>query len=228
MRRRVLVVLSLALTLAGCESVIGVDFGSYKLNSCSPLSASDCPSGTRCLFDAKAAALRCTTTAPGDQGQDQTCSAESDCGAGLACIKFATNNSAHCSAYCTSNTTCGGTRGCYEFSQPRKVPGGTVGACGPLITACDPLATTSACDPERCTLLDTDYTICISQDAQGGVGAACANINECVPGTTCLGSGQSGTCTALCEIGGAACASGTCTAFAPSRKLADVEYGYCK
>lgn len=226
MSRRPAVIAALLLSLAGCESIIGVDFTSYKKSSCSPLASSSCPSGQSCLFDTNKTEFACGT-ASGTLVQDQRCTNESDCEPGLACIKFKTNNNSHCARYCASKSDCGDGRDCFEFSVPRKITNGTIGGCGPLLTACDPLVATTQCNPGRCVLVDTDYTICVPQEGTLDVGAACDTISQCNPGLSCIGTQANGyVCTALCEIGGS-CSSGTCIPFNPSLSIAGKQYGYC-
>jgi hypothetical protein len=215
--------------LSGCESVLGVDFGAYKLNACSPLEAT-CPGTLACLFDTTRKAFACAAST-GTAKLDEPCKTESDCTPGFACVAFATNSSSHCTPYCTSAAQCGTGRNCYEFQEPRKVPDGTsVGACGPLDPPCDPLATTSTCASSgaRCTIIDTDYTVCIPKEASLGPGSSCTYLSECREGTSCVGSADAGYfCRTLCKVGVGTCPTGTCTSFGTTLKLGEDEIGYC-
>lgn len=217
------------LVLPGCEQVMGVDFTSYKLNPpCSPL-ASSCPSPTACLYDTTKQTFGCAK-GTGTATLDQPCKDEAACAPGFACSIFMNNTSGHCTPYCTSSEDCGNGRSCFEFEKPRKTGTGTpVGACGPLDNPCDPLVTSSTCVPNgRCTLLDSDYTVCIPVEDTRGPGSACTYLSECREGTSCIGSADAGYyCRTLCKVGVTTCNTGTCTAFATPITLDGEQIGYC-
>jgi hypothetical protein len=216
--------------LSGCESVLGVDFGAYALNSCSPVEAT-CPGSLACVFEMTKKTFQCAA-ATGTAQPDEPCEKESDCSPGLACVRFPRNNWSHCSPYCTSTTnTCGERRRCSNFTEPRKTADGKmVDACGPLEPPCDPLAATSECASSgaRCTILDTDYTVCLPQNASLGPGSPCVSFNQCEEGTSCVGSVDSGFfCRTLCTVGVTPCPNGACQRFDVPIQLGDDEIGFC-
>ena len=216
-----------AAILPGCEQVLGVDFSAYHTQPCSPLQ-SNCPKDWVCLFDTTRRTFACSPPVGGEQ-QDYGCSAETDCAPGLACSSFRNNEYSHCTKYCVSDGDCPAGRKCYDFNNPRNLPGGgTAGACGPLDTPCDPLASPSSCAPARCLLLDTDYAVCVGKAEERGAGQACDNQNQCTESTNCIGSTNGGYfCRQVCRVGDTGCPGDPCKGFDPKLKLGDVEYGYC-
>lgn len=222
-------VLLMLLTLTGCEQALGVDFGSFKKATCSPVS-NNCFGSNACVYNTSNKSFECvppTGTVPEYFG----CSAETDCAPGLACVSFTGNAFSHCMRYCGSQDDCGPDRKCFEFNTPRALSGGgTVGACGALSTACDPLASGACGNQARCVLLDTDFTFCMRNTDTRGPGQACEDQLQCAEGSNCISFNNGNYfCRQMCLTGGSGCPGGsTCSGFNPALTLGGVEYGACQ
>jgi hypothetical protein len=209
--------------LLACEAV--VDLGSYT-GSCSPIS-DHCPKGSPCVWDPDATGFSCQPHS-GQKGQDNLCASEADCYQGFACEIFTNAKSGHCTAYCTKDGDCASGTTCIGFGKSRYDPtsGKEIGGCGPLTTPCDPLTATSTCPTgKRCTLYDTDYTKCDTLEEMRGLGQACDYLQQCAPGSSCIG----GTCRKLCDFAvmNNCAMPTTCQDYSMPRMLGTKHIGVC-
>jgi len=212
-----------------CESIVGTDFGAYS-GKCTPFD-DKCPKGTACVYDTDAQRFQCAP-ANGMGYQDARCTVESDCQPGFACSRFEKASSGHCTRYCRDASECP-TQSCIRFSIARSLPtGAEVGACGPLQKPCQPIGMASnGCEPYRCTVYDTDYTVCDGLEMMLKMpNEACDFLQQCPQGTTCFGSSDNGFfCRIYCDPQSPSCPNGfTCTMFNPPITIQGKSIGLCR
>lgn len=220
------IVVVLGMVLASCEAVVGVDYGSYSGN-CSPLD-DKCPASSPCVYNYDKQKFACQAHS-GSRGQDETCGSDADCTPGYACEAFQNNTSAHCTRYCSDSSMCPTNR-CVKFTIARLLPSGaSAGGCGPLEFPCDPIsATDPTCAPYRCTLYDTDYTVCDGLEDMRGPNQMCDYLQQCRQGTVCY-AGMPSLCRQYCDLASPVCTGGTtCRAFDPPFKLGAKNVGLCR
>ncbi|WP_342374585.1 hypothetical protein NVS55_24930 [Myxococcus stipitatus] len=178
----------------------------------------DCAQGQRCTYvsaggvterrcvEAGAATegTRCTL-APTDAGVEFD-----TCAAGLFCKDERLGDGGtgfFCRRLCHATPQCGASGEC---STVLRLPGTSELPllCGPRSPPCDPFA--QGCAAPLSCYPSASGPVCAGRGTRQ-TGDACDFSNQCVPGSTCVNTGQGLRCQPLCRPSGTpACAAGTC------------------
>ncbi|HEY3446111.1 MAG TPA: hypothetical protein VGK67_07075 [Myxococcales bacterium] len=166
--------------------------------TCDPFAQTGC-SGQKCSLDQTGAFVCVAAGAKTDQ---QDCTQESDCAAGLACVQINGEAAPKCRAFCNASKKCVTGQACIVGAV-----GGTSAILCAVVPACDPWAQTGCNSGQKCTLADTTPTFTCGAAGSKGDLATCANDGECQAGLVCLDFGDGSKCHALCGTA-KACATG--------------------
>lgn len=167
----------------GAQCVNGICEGGTVIGGCS--AASPCPGGQTC----NSATGKCESTTPG-ASVCTACTAESDCGAGAACVTL--GNGKFCALTCEGNGDCDAGFTCTTAS------GSTAKVCAPGTFECGGCLAGTACDSgKHC---NADSGECVADKANC---ETCTTDGECGPGMRCLSKGSARSCVPECTT--AAC-----------------------
>lgn len=172
----------------------------------------DCPSPQACYYVASMMGGTPSTMCIDVNmtgGDGATCSFVNDCLPGFTC------NSGVCRHYCCEGSSSDCPSGTGQFCVG-LAGAGEIGQCT-ASAACTLVAPQTGCPADQgCYIAASDGTLGCFGAGDLAEGAACMNLNSCVPGTACLSmAGGSGACTKFCRIdmGEADCSAGrTCMA----------------
>lgn len=166
--------------------------------------------------------------ASGLKGPGEVCSDLSDCAPGSECFGFNCLGTSikTCRKFCATDADCGTGATC--------VVGITACSTTPIDTRvcsqpCNPTgAAIDVCQPGmNCFIFAGEVTDCACRAPTriAGIGQACTNDDDCIPGLTCVDRSGQKTCRPLCALAAPACPTGTtCTPLnSPVYKV----YGAC-
>lgn len=155
------------------------------------------------------------------------------CSSDLQCAGATTCRLAVCRPFCASSADCNGNPcalGVYDYDPQNPATFHAIALT--CADTCTPLPD-SGCPKNFECIVDLNdqngasgwVTECIPVGIKGA-GQTCNLLTDCGSGTVCF---DGSVCRAFCLIGGAPCATGTCTKFPyGGAQIAGKEYGYCK
>jgi len=220
-----------------------IDAAMPDASMCVPPVAGPCDTSPQCgctttqncvVIDQASGNTGCITA--GTTQPYQRCTTNSQCTRGNSCF------GGLCTPFCASGADC---PGAYRMcKQAYHVDGGgaTVPTPGHLYCTrtCDPLnpalddATFDPCGSGlKCLPSNDRASDCFDLGSGGGMqddfcGLTSADDSFCAPGYLCVSPiGLGFTCAKFCVIGGAACASGTCTGFGTAQFAGPNQIGVC-
>ncbi|MGC4116075.1 MAG: hypothetical protein QM765_16120 [Myxococcales bacterium] len=158
---------------------------------CDPFNQTNCSGTNKCSLDQTGAYV---CVAAGTKTDQQDCTQESDCAAGLACVGIQGETGNRCRAFCNSSKKCPTGQACIVGAQ-----GGTSAILCAVVPACDPFAQTGCQSGQKCTLADDTPTWTCGAAGTKTDQQTCASDGDCVAGTVCLNFGNGFKCTSLCS-----------------------------
>lgn len=170
----------------------GPDAGST--GPCDPFAQTGCGANLKCGVD-QAGNLLCD--AVGTKTDQQTCTADTECAAGLACVGITGETGNKCRRFCQFDgaLVCPAQQACVV-----QVKQGADPILCAAVPACDPWAQTGCAANQKCTLVDFQNLVYTCGPAgTNGDQVACTSDAQCVAGTVCADFGAGFKCHSLCN-----------------------------
>ncbi len=208
-----------------------VDTGTCPETPCGLIPQCGCPAGQKCSL--VGTARSCVAAGYGTRGS--SCTADSDCAAGLICLELFTGEGASeaaCYPFCSSETECPGDAAvCWEAF---------LGLTDRICTLGCNLVTSAGCPSgTKCLLLtlpapyNMNITDCTADAGSGILGSFCTVESHCGPGYFCGSASGTDECIGYCTISPYdSCAFG-CRQFVDASSMPvtlyfdGTSYGYC-